>query len=297
MKRALWCIMTSVVWLQCVCAATLHDTTVSNPVVTMQDICSDITDIATASLVVAQAPNPGSHVYLTKRDIERRFRSHGINFSGPETIKVVRKGYPLDWNRLESELAIMLKSKTQDSVDVLLKSGKRALLLDAEKYTLAFQPGEIIGGYMTVQTVVTTQYSQRMIVVSVYVAVYKEVVVPLQRINRHAQLSENMFSIKKIDCAGKEYVTDISTISLYRAKRSLENGKPISFDAIEKIPDILKGATLTVLMTTRTLQIEVSAIAMADAYKGDRVSVKLSTGKTMTASILQDGSAVIKEGL
>lgn len=297
MKRAVWVVSICMVWALNAYGVTLRDTTVTSSVITLQDICSDIIDTVLASTVVAQSPVPGGHVYITKRDLERRFRSHGVAFSGPETIKITRNGYPLDWSRLENELSALLKNKTKDSIEIQLKSGKRAIVLDDAQYTFAFQPGERIGGYMTVPTTITTAHSQRTLMVAVYVAVYKDVIVPLQRINRHTQLSESMLTVKRLDCAGRDFVVNMDEISAFRAKRGLEIGKPITFDAIEKMPDVLKGSTLTVLLTTRSLHVEVSAVAMADAYKGECVQVKLSTGKTMTASLLHDGSAVIKEGL
>ncbi len=274
-----------------------NETTVMTQSITLGDICGGISDPELLQTVIATAPLPGGYCYIARRDIERRFANRGLVFTGAEKIRVMRKGFQLDWDRVTRELDTLIRPMTENEIEIQLKSSKRVFFIDSAEYRLVFHPIREIGGYMTVNTDIITAFSRRTIALSVYIAVYKNVIVPVSRINRHERLENTLFKTIRVDCADSLYLANIDSIHSFRAKRSLEPGKPIRFDAIEKIPDVIKGKNVMIMFSSKSLQVELNATALADAYIGETVSVKLMTGKIMNASVSDKGMAVIREGL
>ncbi len=274
------------------------EVTVTAPQVMLSDIITDRLPAGIADSVVMTAPSAGGYSYMYKRDIERKFQTQKIAFAGPERITVNRKGYEVDWDRIEKELSLYVRSRITGDSAVTLKSSRRVIYADDPDYSFIFTDESVKGGYDSLKLNIVTRYGTRTIPLSIYTAVYVQALVPKRLISRHEKLSPEMFTTERVDRGSRSgLLTATDDVALLRSKCSLQQGKPITFDSVENIPDVIKGDTVQVILTKNRMTVELRALALDDGRTGDQVDIRLDTGKILTASVTGKGTAAIREGL
>ena len=197
-------------------------------------------------------------------------------------IQMVREAYSLDPEWYEIEVtSSQLKTESADSVSLSFRSlskkeaiGPFTLLVEATRDGKVVDKGQV----------------------RLRIKRFAEVAVATDRINRHEQLSEHQFEIKRIDVTSlrEQPICSLAELVGQRSKRNLRLGNVLTAKAIEPVPDIDVGGEVTILFTDVWGSISVPGKALQAGWIGSKLRVKnLATGKVIKASVVSKGSVEV----
>ncbi|MBU1612300.1 MAG: flagellar basal body P-ring formation chaperone FlgA [Proteobacteria bacterium] len=129
---------------------------------------------------------------------------------------------------------------------------------------------------------------------SVFVDVWKAVPCAVRPLNRFDEVTPDKITFKRKNLA---YVKDPwdGTSGPFRLSRAIGTGQPIVVDALEAVPMVAKGETVTLVYQGRTIKLAIKAEALGDAEFGDAVEVRnLQSNRTVVATVMDSSTVIVR---
>lgn len=128
--------------------------------------------------------------------------------------------------------------------------------------------------------------------ITLEVRTFADLPVPVQRIKRNEALTPQMFTLKRFDVTSirEKMLTDISRLDNIRARQNLSEGRYVSLNKIEKIPDVDNGMPVSIIASTGIFDIRAKGTALQRGYIGESIKVKnIDSKKIIIGKITSPG--------
>ena len=128
--------------------------------------------------------------------------------------------------------------------------------------------------------------------VSLNIRVFKDLLVPVRKIDRHELLTQDLFTVKRFDVTSltERMFTDPEEIAGYRAKQNLMPDRYITPNRVERVPDVENGGPITIVGNSDFLEIQARGVALQQGYIGESIKVKnMASQKILTGKITSPG--------
>ena len=226
----------------------------------------------------AQLLNAEKDISLTVPDtiiIER-----AAQVIGEETLKEIFRDYVMDnapWDR--DQIVIDDISAPQS---LALPKGKLAWAVDVK------QNNNFIGNFSMLVDFRVDGDSQRKIMISGKIGVFKEAVKAARSINKGDIITSQDITLvsEKIKYNKNNYATNTKEIIGKRATRRIQADQPIQISMFEVPPAIGKGDQVVIKAENNELRITASGKALEEGCVGDQIRVlNISSGREITATV------------
>ena len=128
--------------------------------------------------------------------------------------------------------------------------------------------------------------------VSLDIRIFADLPVPIQNINRHELLTDDMFTFKRFDITSitEKLLTEPSQWEGCRAKHNLTADRYIPMRRVEKLPDVENGQPVTIIGSSGILEIHARGQALQNGAVGEKIRVKnVDSRKILTATVTAPG--------
>ncbi|MEE9441138.1 MAG: flagellar basal body P-ring formation chaperone FlgA [candidate division Zixibacteria bacterium] len=128
--------------------------------------------------------------------------------------------------------------------------------------------------------------------VTLEVRIFADLPVPIRRISRNDILTPQMFSLKRFDVTSirEKMLTDLSQMENIRARQNLSEGRYVSLNKIEKIPDVENGMPVSIIASSGIFEIRAKGMALQRGYIGESIKVKnIDSKKIIMGKITSPG--------
>ncbi len=126
--------------------------------------------------------------------------------------------------------------------------------------------------------------------------IYRGVLVTMRTIRRGEVFTEDMFDYRERDVTGVNsgYFSHFAELAGLQASRTIGFDRVIASDHAERIPAILRGGEVTLLLETDFMRITTRGKALQDGSVGEQVRVKNEdTGKLLRGEVVDAGTVRI----
>lgn len=119
---------------------------------------------------------------------------------------------------------------------------------------------------------------------SVLIDIWEEVLVARVSIARGATLDPGDFTLVRREVT---HSTPVATLvaATKRARRRIPAGRILVFDAMEDIPDVHRGARVTLIAIVGSVKVTRTGVALADAQIGEPIRVRLDRRTIILATV------------
>ncbi len=151
---------------------------------------------------------------------------------------------------------------------------------------LAYVPVNIVKNNRSAQSYITVKLN-----------LYRNVLITVRDIKRKDELTKSDFEISLQNIAGKHAkpFTDIESISSYRSKKNLQEGKILTKNDIEKIPLIKIGDKIKASVVEGNVMIQFDAVSRQEGSEGDIINIITSDNKRFKAKVVDNFNVLINE--
>lgn len=114
-------------------------------------------------------------------------------------------------------------------------------------------------------------------------------------INRHASIAPESIAMetKDITFLPDTIITDMAFFNNKAPVRNIMRGTIFTTDMFENLPLFRRGSPVDVIVRIKAIQVQNEGVAQSDGREGDKVRVKLTTGKIVEGKVDSDGKVII----
>jgi flagella basal body P-ring formation protein FlgA len=267
--------------------------------------CSDKVMTQTLErLVVANAPRAGAIERLTRETLDNRVRAlapamrGALQWEGANAVNVRVALAAYDGERIRTAALEQVARALQGRYERLeTRAGAvEDLSLPAGEVTLRPRPLALGGRLPSRQPVWIDLHVDgvfhRAVVVPVEIAAYAPVLVAREDLAPGREVLARDFETRSLDVTrvAGEPVTADTALATFRTRKTLHAGDALVREAVEARPAVTRGENVTLQMHAASLQLEATAVALADARIGDMVWIKRDTaGDSLRARVVAPG--------
>jgi flagellar basal body P-ring formation protein FlgA len=121
-----------------------------------------------------------------------------------------------------------------------------------------------------------------------------DVLVLRHPVNRNAQIvaSDIDQQRRRVVGFGSQYVTDITKLTDYRAKRTLPSGVIITNEMLRRDAVIRRGQQVTLITTLGGIDVRATGVALSEGGNADRIRVQNSTSLKIVEGVVETSNTV-----
>jgi flagella basal body P-ring formation protein FlgA len=90
-------------------------------------------------------------------------------------------------------------------------------------------------------------------------------------------------------------ITDMAVLNNKAPLRNILNGTILTADMFESLPAFRRGSTVDVIVKVHSIRVQSEGAAQSDGKEGDRVKVKLTSGKIVEGTVDSSGKVIIEK--
>jgi len=129
---------------------------------------------------------------------------------------------------------------------------------------------------------------------TVFINVWKAVPVASKPLNRFERLTKDKIGFRRVNLAYQPELWD-GTGGPWRMARTLGRGQVFTASHLEQVPLIEKGERVNLVYKKKRIQLVIKAEALAEAGRGQQVSVRnLSSNRTILATVVDDNTVLVR---
>jgi flagella basal body P-ring formation protein FlgA len=125
---------------------------------------------------------------------------------------------------------------------------------------------------------------------------FEEVLVTLDRIQRHEALSRSNLAVRRMEVTTlrERPATSLAELDNHRASRIIRKDQILTHTTAEPVPDIDVGKEVTIVLSEELLQITAPGRCLQSGSAGDYIKVKnQATGKVLKARVIDSQSVAV----
>lgn len=266
------------------------------------------------SMVMGVSPRPAYHHELTaalvKRLITARYPElrNKIVMRGASRVNIWAKGLRVATRSIRAMaknylLTELTKSYSEVSVDVLVNGAEhKNIFLYKNQHITLIKHRDILLPSSRMQVWFAIKQGKKVIgrfSVWCKVSAKAKVYVLRHSIKSRTSIKKRDFIHRWVDVAHHQgqWVKSIVNIDQQWLLRRHSKGEVLMSNTVRKIPDIIKGTRVSVLVNTESIQLHIFAIAQTDARIGSMVTLKNeSSGRLFHAQVIRRNVALVKVG-
>ena len=255
-------------------------------------------------LVVANAPRPGAIERLTRETLDNRVRAlvpalHGpVQWEGATAVNVRTALAAYQGERLRAAAVEHVARALQGRYERFeTRAGEvNDLSLPAGEVTLRPRPlaltGRLANRLPVWIDIHVDGVFHRSVVVPVEIAAYAPVLVAREDLAPGRDLLARDFETRIVDVTRLtgEPITPGAALVTMRSRKTLHAGDALVREALEARPAVTRGENVTLQIHAASMQLEATAVALADARVGDLVWIKRDmAGESLRARVVAPG--------
>jgi flagella basal body P-ring formation protein FlgA len=168
--------------------------------------------------------------------------------------------------------------------DSLVAQGSGYSLRIAESGTVA-----LAGNASYTVEVVRNGTRENQCIVSIKVRTFDTVLVSTRQLGQHERITSQDVRRERIETTALRAValTSVAELVGLRTKRILNAGSVLTGELTQAVPDIIRGASVTLIVKGKNFRFSVNAVAREDGMKGEQLTVqRTGSGARFQATVL-----------
>ncbi|MFP4466742.1 MAG: flagellar basal body P-ring formation chaperone FlgA [Candidatus Goldiibacteriota bacterium] len=255
-------------------------------------------------IYVKRAAYPGKKVSVTRARVINLVRRHygDIKVSGPGKIYVkTRKKTVLGEDAAETALRFLEKKMPYKKEDVKIKVKSVRERINVPDGEVLLKPRQDSDARLKGSVIVPVEifvdgklYST--VPVSLMAKVKTDCLAASVDIPRRTMVDDSMFGKKRMDITylPDDVISDPAVLETRITKRGIPAGTVLLRSMFESIPLFERKQRVRVIAKRGDLEVETFGEALREGREGDRVKVRLLTGKTVEGSVNEEGKVIIQ---
>lgn len=258
-------------------------------------------------IVIGTAPLPGKTRQYDQRHLKKRLKQHhinlaGVNFEGPQRVRISRSHIEIDKHKIEKIVAdFITQNIPQENKTVRIKAINVSERVVLSKGRIAYKVAAPDMRRLTGTCSIAVDFSvnghfEKKVWATATVEVWGPVVVTRKPLGRYKPITEDDIMLQTLDLTqlSSNVVTDPEAVLGKRTKRAIGAQTPLRADSIELPPLVKRGDLVVIIAQTNGLKITARGLVKKKGRLGDRIPVvNVDSKKVLYARVIDSNTVQV----